>query len=214
MLRSSTRATDPRPCFLADGERGAQWPHGDHTGAPALANPGALLHIPAGGCGCSSGVEHHVANVRVVGSNPIARSNLSVVAGAPAARTCATGRADAAQRWAPRRSQHCHPSWTGDIGDPGHWRRLAHRVAVQRRPCGGPSTRFCRKPAAQPARRRSEAPRRARGVVAQGGAMPDRPRLGAAGTLEAPRAAQGCRGTGSAQACCSEAQSAQGAYFS
>lgn len=118
MLRSSTRATDPRPCFLADGERGAQWPHGDHTGAPALANPGALLHIPAGGCGCSSGVEHHVANVRVVGSNPIARSNLSVVAGAPAARTCATGRADAAQRWAPRRSQHCHPSWTGDIGDP------------------------------------------------------------------------------------------------
>jgi hypothetical protein len=27
------------------------------------------------GRGCSSGVEHHVANVRVVGSNPIARSN-------------------------------------------------------------------------------------------------------------------------------------------
>src|SRR5262245_60288608 len=43
--------------------------------SPALANPGALLHIPVDGCGCSSGVEHHVANVRVVGSNPIARSN-------------------------------------------------------------------------------------------------------------------------------------------
>ena len=28
------------------------------------------------GRGCSSGVEHHVANVRVVGSNPIARSNV------------------------------------------------------------------------------------------------------------------------------------------
>jgi hypothetical protein len=27
------------------------------------------------GCGCSSGVEHHVANVRVEGSNPFARSN-------------------------------------------------------------------------------------------------------------------------------------------
>src|SRR5262245_2760902 len=27
--------------------------------------------------GCSSGVEHHVANVRVVGSNPIARSKFS-----------------------------------------------------------------------------------------------------------------------------------------
>src|SRR5215470_5711623 len=43
--------------------------------SPALANFGALLHIPVGGCGCSSGVEHHVANVRVEGSNPFARSN-------------------------------------------------------------------------------------------------------------------------------------------
>jgi|RhiMethySRZTD1v2_1073278.scaffolds.fasta_scaffold78603_4 hypothetical protein len=117
MLRSSTGATDPRPCFLADGERRAQWPHGGPTGAPALANPGALLHIPAGGCGCSSGVEHHVANVRVEGSNPFARSNLSVVAGGPAARICARlGRCRPAL--APRRSQHCHPSCTGDIGDP------------------------------------------------------------------------------------------------
>src|SRR5262244_575521 len=48
-------------------------------GGLALANLGPLLHIAADGRGCSSGVEHHVANVRVVGSNPIARSSLSIV---------------------------------------------------------------------------------------------------------------------------------------
>jgi hypothetical protein len=41
-------------------------------------------HCRSDGCsrrgrGCSSGVEHHVANVRVVGSNPIARSNVEFV---------------------------------------------------------------------------------------------------------------------------------------
>jgi hypothetical protein len=30
----------------------------------------------ANGCGCSSGVEHNLAKVGVVGSNPIARSNI------------------------------------------------------------------------------------------------------------------------------------------
>ena len=156
MLRSSTRATDPRPCFLADGERRAQWPHGGHTGAPALANPGALLHIPAGGCGCSSGVEHHVANVRVVGSNPIARSNLSVVVGGPATRIRATGRADAAQRWRP--GEASHPCCAGPLV-PGTSVTLfyrGHRLSLtavtpgpprcrQRRLCRGPSTPFCRK---------------------------------------------------------------------
>ena len=34
---------------------------------------------PAPGCGCSSGVEHNLAKVGVVGSNPIARSNSSNV---------------------------------------------------------------------------------------------------------------------------------------
>src|SRR5262249_33936650 len=42
-------------------------------------------HCRSDGCsrrgrGCSSGVEHHVANVRVVGSNPIARSNVQLSA--------------------------------------------------------------------------------------------------------------------------------------
>ena len=40
----------------------------------ALANGPILLHKAALGRGCSSGVEHHVANVRVEGSNPFARS--------------------------------------------------------------------------------------------------------------------------------------------
>ncbi len=48
--------------------------------AGALQAP-ACWAIRAPECGCSSGVEHHVANVRVVGSNPIARSNPSKVSG-------------------------------------------------------------------------------------------------------------------------------------
>ena len=40
-------------------------------------NPEAQKTTLAGGleCGCSSGVEHNLAKVGVVGSNPIARSN-------------------------------------------------------------------------------------------------------------------------------------------
>ena len=56
-----------------------------------LAKPARLVHISAtkavfftvgaltgcqGACGCSSGVEHNLAKVGVVGSNPIARSIL------------------------------------------------------------------------------------------------------------------------------------------
>ena len=41
-----------------------------------LASAGLLGHKTALECGCSSGVEHHVANVRVEGSNPFARSTV------------------------------------------------------------------------------------------------------------------------------------------
>ena len=58
--------------LLRDGSGRAQWAVAATQGL--LANPGALLHNPVGGRGCSSGVEHHVANVRVEGSNPFARS--------------------------------------------------------------------------------------------------------------------------------------------
>ncbi len=42
-------------------------------------HPEAQKTTLAGGleCGCSSGVEHNLAKVGVVGSNPIARSNIS-----------------------------------------------------------------------------------------------------------------------------------------
>src|SRR5439155_8762730 len=40
-----------------------------------LADPLPLYDIGSSGCGCSSGVEHNLAKVGVVGSNPIARSS-------------------------------------------------------------------------------------------------------------------------------------------
>src|SRR5258705_13638838 len=69
---------------IAVGQQGAKHSYsigtgGDNRGRQpmlgALANPEAFAAYTAGGRGCSSGVEHHVANVRVVGSNPIARSS-------------------------------------------------------------------------------------------------------------------------------------------
>ena len=38
-----------------------------------MCNLKNVLHLPSN-CECSSGVEHHLAKVRVVGSNPITRS--------------------------------------------------------------------------------------------------------------------------------------------
>ena len=46
-----------------------QWVPGFGIGALA-----AFAAYPRFGCGCSSGVEHNLAKVGVVGSNPIARS--------------------------------------------------------------------------------------------------------------------------------------------
>jgi hypothetical protein len=74
LYTKGARATEHVNALLLDDRPPRQW----RCGRPALANLRALLHIPAGGRGCSSGVEHHVANVRVVGSNPIARSNFIV----------------------------------------------------------------------------------------------------------------------------------------
>jgi hypothetical protein len=51
-----------------------------------LATAPVLLHKATLGRGCSSGVEHHVANVRVEGSNPFARSNLAEPGGTQTAR--------------------------------------------------------------------------------------------------------------------------------
>ena len=51
-----------------------------------LASAGLLGHKTALECGCSSGVEHHVANVRVEGSNPFARSNFPDTGGTQTAR--------------------------------------------------------------------------------------------------------------------------------
>ena len=64
--------------LLLDHQPRAQWRCPQPAGEALLANLRALLHIPTDGRGCSSGVEHHVANVRVEGSNPFARSNFQM----------------------------------------------------------------------------------------------------------------------------------------
>ena len=59
---------------------------GRAAATPAPCKRRLVGHKTALECGCSSGVEHHVANVRVVGSNPIARSNFPDTGGTQTAR--------------------------------------------------------------------------------------------------------------------------------
>src|SRR5581483_3477014 len=65
------RPATPNPPGAVDATALPAAPEGGF--APALPRPPSCCIRP-NGRGCSSGVEHHVANVRVVGSNPIARS--------------------------------------------------------------------------------------------------------------------------------------------
>jgi hypothetical protein len=68
----------------ARGARACQW-----VPSCCIRPATADLMDAAGGRGCSSGVEHYVANVRVVGSNPIARSNVqNVPTGCPRGAEC------------------------------------------------------------------------------------------------------------------------------
>ena len=70
------RARPPRPGTPQRASRAhrLQWLPGFGIGGKAAEFTEACAAYPRFGCGCSSGVEHNLAKVGVVGSNPIARS--------------------------------------------------------------------------------------------------------------------------------------------
>src|SRR6266568_8904706 len=94
------RARPPRPGTPQRASRAhrLQWLPGFGIGGKAAEFTEACAAYPRFGCGCSSGVEHNLAKVGVVGSNPIARSKDQRISacyrfGDPKASACAPAEA-------------------------------------------------------------------------------------------------------------------------